>query len=223
MTEYQGNSKKSKEKDPDVPIDKGLDRVVVGEVIIKKRSVGRRFKDIFVEADMRTVIRYVTTDILIPAAKNVAVDSVKGGIDRLIYGDAAVRRRSIIGSGPRTQYHNPMAGRPYSPSDSILGRIAPPVSPEPRQQTRRYADNMRYPDDIIVLPSRDEAELVLERLEDALDKYQMVSLADFKRLIGHPQTHVDYKWGWTFLGGSTISQVRDGWILELPPAEPIQQ
>lgn len=218
MADYAGNSKKAKaQASPETPADKKIERVVVGEVIIQKKSVGHRLKAIFMEADLKTVARSVTTEILIPAAKAMIVDGGKFGLDRWVYGEAAIRRRQAMNPGPRTQYHNPQTialGQPYSPSGSILGRLAPQVSPEPRQQTR-------FAEDIVILQSKDEAEMVLERMTDALDQYQVVTLADFKALIGSPQTPVDYKWGWTFLGGAQIRTVREGWLLDLPPVEPI--
>lgn len=214
--DYAGNSKKAKEKTPETPEDKKIERVVVGEVIIQKKSVRHRLKSIFLEADLRTVIRYVATTTLIPAAKAMLLDSINGGSRTWIYGEAATRRQNI-NPGPRTQYSNPQSlGVPYVPSGSggILGRVAPPVSPEPRQQTR-------FAEDIVILASKDEAEMVLERMQDALDTYQVVTLSDFKALIGSQHTHVDYKWGWTSLAGAHIRTVREGWLIDLPPVEVI--
>ncbi len=44
MPDYQGNSRKLKESEK-VP-EKNVERVVASEVIIPKKSVGRKFKDL---------------------------------------------------------------------------------------------------------------------------------------------------------------------------------
>ena len=73
----------------------------------------------------------------------------------------------------------------------------------------------------MILASREEAELVLERLLDIISKYEVASLADLYDLTGLPSSHVDNKWGWTYLNNTEIRQVRDGYLLDLPPLEEI--
>jgi hypothetical protein len=73
-----------------------------------------------------------------------------------------------------------------------------------------------------ILSRRDEAELVLERLRDIVDKYQVASVLDLKELLGLESNPVDNKWGWPFLTDASVVAVRDGFILDLPPEEPIQ-
>ncbi len=124
MPDYQGNSKKMKETDK-IPAKK-VERVVVNDVILQKKSIGRKFKDIFIEADFKTVIRYVGSDVLIPAARNMILDASSKGVERLLYGESAVRRRNF-GQGSHITYNNPIS-RGYR--DAPLPRHAPPVLPE---------------------------------------------------------------------------------------------
>ncbi len=114
MPDYQGNSKKMKETEKIPP--KNIERVVVGEVVVHKKSIGRKFKDLFIEADFRTVIKYVATDVLLPAARNMIVDASTKGVERLLYGESAMRRRNF-GTGPRITYNNPI-NRGYRDSAS---------------------------------------------------------------------------------------------------------
>lgn len=206
MPDYQSNSKKRKEAESTTP--KVVERVVVSDVIIQKKSVGRKFKDLFIAADIRTVIHYVATDVLLPAAKNMLWDSLSKGGERMIFGDSAVRRRNF-GSGPRITYNNPI-NRGYEPSSS---RYAPRPSSEPR--------GSRHIRDDFLLSTREEAELVLERMNDIIDNYDVVSLADLNDLVGLPTTHVDNKWGWSSLGNVQIRQIREGFLIDFPPSEAI--
>lgn len=77
-------------------------------------------------------------------------------------------------------------------------------------------------DDVVILATRSEAELVLERLGDIIDKFEVASVGDLHDLLGLPQTHVDQKWGWTYVGDASIRQVREGYLLDLPLAAPIE-
>ena len=96
MEDYTSNSNKSKEK-KEAPAKK-IEKVVVGDVVVQKKSIGRKFKDIFIEADLRTVTRYVTSEVLLPAFRNMIVDGASKGVERMMYGETA-RPRRPYGSG----------------------------------------------------------------------------------------------------------------------------
>jgi len=89
-----------------------------------------------------------------------------------------------------------------------------PDQPSLVRQQRREANE-------IILAQREDAELVVERLIDIIDKYDVASLADLYDLLGWPTTPIDNKWGWTFLKNVEIRQVRDGYLIDLPPLEAV--
>lgn len=200
-TNYQGNQTNKPKK----RAEKAVAKVVSNEVTVKKKSLGRKIKDLFIEADFRTVARYVVSDVLIPAAQNMIVEASTKGIERMFRVDSTHRR--IHGPGPRYSYQSPVQ-RGYSPL-----RNAPPVRMGPR--------GSRNTVDEFIISSRPEAEEVLERMNDILETYEVVSILDFKELLGQPNNPVDNSWGWTFLGTVPIRAFQDGYFLELPPAEPI--
>lgn len=204
MQDYQSNSNKDKENKP-TKNEKNVEKVVVGEVVVQKKSVGRKFKDIFLAADLKSVIRYVASDVLLPAAQNMIVDASSKGVERMMYGDSRPRPRH--GPGPRVTYNSPIH-RAYS-------------DPRARPQLPARGSSRLRRDDFL-LSSREEAELVLERMNDILDTYEVASVADLNDLVGMPTSHVDNKWGWIYLGDVQIRQTREGYLLDLPPAEPIQ-
>jgi len=201
MQDYQGNSKKDKEPKP----AKNVEKVVVGEVTVVKKSLGRKFKDIFIAADPKNTLRFVAAEVLLPAARNMVVDASTKGIERMMYGDSAVRRRDYGSSGTRYSYNNPIN---RGPRETI----------HPRSADRPARSNRRAVDDLI-LASREDAEGVVERMNDIIDNYDAVSVADLNELIGEPISHVDNKWGWTRLGNVRIQQIREGYLLDLPPVE----
>jgi len=91
----------------------------------------------------------------------------------------------------------------------------------PDQPPRLPGGTARHDIGDLVLVSREEAEMVVERLIDIMDKYDVATVADLYDLVGLPSTHIDNKWGWTAGGGIEVRQVRDGYVIDLPPVEAI--
>lgn len=202
--DYQSNSKKSKSPEK----TKEVEKVVTGEVVSKPKPIGRKFKDIFITADFGSVVTYVGQEVLIPAARNMIVDTFTKGIERMMYGDTRPRHRRSYSSydrGPRVTYNSPVSRSAYREPST-----RPPAGIERRRDSRD-----------IILSSRDEAELVIERLNDICDSYDVASVADLHDLVGLPTTHVDNKWGWSDVTSASVHQVREGYLLDLPPAEAI--
>ncbi len=75
--------------------------------------------------------------------------------------------------------------------------------------------------DEIVLQSRAEAEEVIDRMFDILSRFDSVTVADLYELTGIKSNHVDNKWGWTDLQGSSVSRIRNGYLLDLPAPDPL--
>lgn len=205
MEDYAGNVKKDKDKEKTAKPAKNIEKVVKTEVIIQKKSLGRKIHDLIIEAEMRNVGRYIFSEVLIPAFKGVVSDAMNKGTDRMLYGERS--RRSQFSTGPRVTYNSPI-NRGYRESERT--RYAPPSS-SPRGIARARED--------FILSSREEADLVLERMNDIIDTYEAVSVADLNELVGLPTTHIDNKWGWTFLGDVEVRQIREGYLLDLPQPE----
>ncbi len=211
--DYQGNSKKSREASPDKP-PKVVERVIINDVIIKKKGPGQKFHDLFIEANFKTVVKLVAANVLLPAAKGMMMDSLTKGGAYLFYGD---RGRDRYNPGPRIQYGG-QVNRSYSPaplSRESTMQYAPTPSPAPRQLQQHSRD-------ALVLSDRADADIVLERMTDIIDTHGAVSLADLQDLLGQPAgPHTDNKWGWTNLANVSIRQIREGYLIDLPPADPI--
>lgn len=189
--------------------EKNIEKVVTGEVVKKKKSPGRRIKEVIFGEEFRAAAYYVANDVLIPALRNLIVDTTTKGIERVIYGDTAPRRPGIGSSGTRYSYNSPVNRTPTK-----RGNL-------PDQPSRFATNRRRHNIDDILLKSREEAETVVERLNDIIDTYDCASVADLYELVGFPSSYVDNQWGWFVLHPVNIRQVREGYLIDLPPVDSI--
>lgn len=209
MTDYQGNSKRDKEKaNKESEPKKNLEKVVSGEVTQRPKSIGSKFKTIFLGGDFGTARQYVISEVALPALRNLVVEVISKGADRLIYGDS-VRRRGPASYSPRIQYNNPL----YRQGPITTG-------PPNRNPADRWRQGTKSFEDIIV-SSKEDADTVVENLINIVEMYEVVSVADLYELVGLPSSHIDNKWGWTNLATIQVSQVREGYRIGFPPLEEI--
>jgi hypothetical protein len=209
MQDYQGNSDKEKKEAKELP-EKNLDKVVTGTVSMKPKTLTTRFKSIFLGGDFTTAAQYVASEVLLPALRNLVVDAVSKGTDRVIYGDSNLRRRPPTNYSPRIRYDNPI-NRGMTSQRAYL----------PDQRPAGWAGQSRKTFEDVIVASKADADGVVERLTDIVDIYEVVSVADLSELLGLPSTHIDNKWGWTQLAALEVRQVREGWRISFPPLEEI--
>lgn len=207
--DYQSNANKNKEQ----PLENQpkVEKIVTGEVIQKPKSVGRKFKNIFFGGDAKAALRFVSSDVLLPALRSLIVDMTSKGIERVVYGESSYRRRPAE-YRPRIQYNTPIYYRPQDPRDQRYANLP--------DQARPYRTRRREPNDFIV-GTRQEADEIVEDLINAIDKYQVVSLADLYVKLGLETSYVDQKWGWTYLNNIEVRQHPQGYLIDLPPLEEI--
>ncbi len=183
--------------------------VATGSVKEVKESAFRRFKNNFFGSDVNSVMGYITTEVLLPALKDLIVDTTSKGMERMMYGEVRTNRRSRSDGKTRYSYDNPINVRSRPAQGGA--RVAQPGM----QRGRRHMVGEVY------LSSRGDAERVLETLSELVEKYNVASVADLYSLIQHPTNYIDNNWGWTELMFANIVQTHDGWLLDLPPVEPI--
>lgn len=203
--DYAGNTDKSKEV-----ADKKITKVVTGEVVAKDVGLGRKFKNVFFGGDARQSARYVAGDVLLPAVRNLIVDMVTMGIERVVYGDSPRRRGRTIPVTSRvsySSYSNPIRDPRENRPVNLPGQ-------PPRLTTRSQ-------DRTLLFEQRADAEAVAEQMVAVIEQYDVVSEGDLNEMMGLPSSPINQKWGWTSLGHIAIRQVREGYILDLPPSEEI--
>ena len=203
MTEYKANSHKVREEqkreNKEVVERKKIEPVAKAKT--KKKSEIKKFTDVFIAEDVTSVKNYIVNDVLIPAAKKAISDIVTNGIDMILYGEARGkdRRRDSGSRVSYTKYYERDRDRYYD-----------------RGRARRSV----YDYDDIILDTRREAEDVLNRMDDLIDAYGMVSVADLYDLVGVSGNYTDNKYGWTNLRNAEVRRTRDGYLIKLPKALP---
>lgn len=205
MTEFPSNSKNPQ---PQQPVDQGkkIEQVVSGEVSTRKKTLGRRFKEIFIGGDSKSVLNYIFMDVLVPQAKEMITEAASQGFEKLIYGDSKPGRR--LGSRPSGPAGYTSYNRYAARGNNPIGRSLREERPVAQVRSHDFED--------ILLATRIEADTVLERMFDLLRDYQTVSVSDLYQLVGLSSTYMDHKWGWMDLHGANVMRVRDGYILNLP-------
>ena len=199
MEDYKSNSHRSKEEvSTKELIPKKVEQVATGKQ--RKKSDVRKFTDVFVSEDMASVKDYILMEVLLPAAKKAIADAVTNGIDMLLYGEARSKNRDRGSRVSYTRYYERDRERDYE------------------RGARTRARGYDYDD--IILDTRREAEEVLDRMQDLIDTYGMVSVADLYDLVGISGKYTDNKYGWTHLRSADVQRVRDGYLLKLPKALP---
>lgn len=204
MDSLPTNSHKSKNPNEEKP---KIEKVVAGTVVQRKRPLGKRIAETFGATDMKSVGGFVVLDVILPAAKDMVADAISQGIERMLFGEArSISRR------PNKQYSNNgyVNYSRYNPS-------TPPFKPNVPSRRARGSHDFNE----IILETRVEADEVIERLFDLVDRYQSASVADLYELVGIQGQYTDDKWGWVDIRGAGVTRIRNGYLLDLPRPEPL--
>lgn len=215
MDDFPSNSYKSRTSPPveepkEKPVEeKRVEKIVEGEVVRRKKPLGRRFVETFFSGDAHGVVSYVIVDVLLPAAKDTLADAVSQGFERLIFGEARSTSRRT-GSRP---------GSSGFVSYNRYSSQTPSRREEPRNREISQRARAAHDFDEIILATRTEAEEVVGRLFDVVARYEAATVADLYELLGLTAKFTDDKWGWTDLRGAGVTRVRNGYLLDLPRPE----
>lgn len=198
MEEYKSNSHASKEKEKNGG-EKRVEKIISGKAQVKKKSEFSKFANVFVSEDAGNVKSYILMDVLVPAVKKAVSDIVTNGIDMLLYGETGVHKRNGASSKVSYRSYYDRSSRSTSSSKTRNG----------------------YSYDDIILDNRGEAEEVLSRMDEIVATYGTVSVADLYDLVGITGAYTDNKYGWTDIRSASVVRVRDGYMIKLPRALPL--
>lgn len=179
---------------------KRAEKIVRGKVKTKKNDV-RKLTDIFISEDVANVKSYILMDVLVPSIKKAIYDIVVNSLDMSLFGGRGGRR---------------------STADKVSYRDYNGVS---RREDRTYSSSRTtsgYSYDDIILETRGEAEAVLARMDEIMEEYEIVRVADLYDLVGVTGEHTDNKYGWTNIRNAEVERVRDGYRIKMPRALPIR-
>lgn len=167
----------------------------------REKGFGQKLKSLFFD-DSRSVSEYLLTDIVVPAVKDLISDAVTGAVQMILFGDTSARHsnRSQDRNSTYTSYSSYYSNNNHQPKRESR--------PSPRLDSA----------DSVILSSRGEAEEVLSRMGDIVDRYDFVSVADLYEMVRIPSQYTDNKYGWNDMRSARVRRVRDGYMLDLPPA-----
>ena len=198
LNDLKPNSDKYKERTK-TESEKNLGRIVTGNVSVKKKNDIQKFAETFVKEDLNTVKSYIWTEVLLPAFKAVISDSV----NMMLYGETSRNRKTNNKRVSQVSY------------SSYYDR------PNDRREPNYVRSASRYIFDDLKFEDRGDADEVLSTLDDLLNRYPSVSIADLNELVGITGRYTDNKYGWTDISQAYIERTRDGYILRMPKAIPL--
>lgn len=203
MEEYGPNSHKSKEEQKaTAPPEKKVGKVIAGSAKSKKKGEMQKFADVFISEDVNNVKSYILMDVLVPAIKKAISDIVTNGIDMILYGETGRTRKGS--SATKVSY-----GKFYDRESD-------------RRNDYRSSSRNGYAYDDIVFETRGDAESVLDAMNDIISQYGVVSIGDLYDLADVSTNNYNVnKYGWTDISGCRAVRVREGYILKLPKALPV--
>ena len=186
------------------------------KVVRRKRTIGDRFKDMFLKDGKKRFETYVT-EVLFPSAQDMLFDAATQALARAILGEERASKISsstartvtsrLVGNSPRGFVDYDRFAK-KNPGFTGLSRVA-----------RAHHDFEE-----VILPSHRDAMRVIENMKDYADRYGAVSVGDLYDMIGEESTFADEKYGWTIedLADARPRPVRSGFLLDMNKPQPLR-
>lgn len=200
MAEYKPNSHKYREEQNALAERQKVQKTVKGKVKVKKKKGINKLADNFISEDVKNVKSYVIMDVLIPSVKKAISDIVTNGIDMILYGETRGKKRSATN---------------YVSYDRFADNQ--------RYDRNRTSSRVRYSIDDIILETKRDVDDVIQGMEQIIDQYGVVRVADLYDLVGITGDYTDNKYGWDDIRTADAVRTRDGdYALRMPKAKPIK-
>jgi hypothetical protein len=197
MENYAPNSHKAK---AEAAKEKKVEKVVKGDVRIKKKGGLSSITDVFISEDASNVKSYIVVDVLVPAIKNAVVDIVTDGINMIFFGGTgrgSARRGSVPASYVSYDRFSDR-GQSHNTRDNFVPRAS-----------ASYEG--------VVMRTKYDADNVLDQADNLVREYGQVSIADLCEMMGVPSKFTDVNYGWTNLSTAEVVRERDGgYSLRMP-------
>lgn len=211
-------SNEARAPQPEPEVREKVEKVISGQAIEKKPGLFKQFTKTFSGADNKSVGQWVFSDILVPSIKNLIYETFKTGLEMKLFGQA---RSPRMGGGLGSQVAYTAYNRMSAPMMGQQPMMSSPMMNNQMQQMQgpgQLSPQARQMHDFkeIIMPSRQDAVVVLEKLYELLSKFNVVSVSDFYAACGITPEFTDERWGWYNLQGSDIGHTSQGWVVDLP-------
>lgn len=198
MNDIKPNSHKYKAENSE---KKKIEPVVKSGAKLRKKNELQKVAGSIISEDAKSVKSYILMDVLVPAIKDAIEDIVTNGIRMLLRGDTSARRSGPSGGISHISYNKVYDRRDRSSLDRPRGV-------------------MDFDD--LILPTRYEAEEVLRSLDDLIETYRIVSVADMYEAAGiRDFEYTARNYGWKDIRRAEVVHVRNGYWLKMPNVSPI--
>lgn len=188
---YVNNSLKNRENHQDQK--KQVVKVVKGKAKTKKKSEISRIASNIISEEAKSIKEYAIYDVVIPVVKDTITQLIKGSIDMLFYGEV----RSSSSSRRNSSNASRVSYRDYYDDRSI------------RRDLSRTSTRYSYDD--ITFEYRQDAEEVLNRMDEIVEQYGVVTVADLFDLAGITGNgYTDQNYGWTSTRSASVERNRQG-------------
>jgi hypothetical protein len=206
MREYQSNSHRSKTEPQanEATREKRVPKVVSGKAKTRENN-GRKLANIFISEDAANVKSFVFMDVFVPMIKKAIVEAGIGALEMIVYGETGGKRGGRSRSTDRVSYR-----KYYDDRDDRDSR---------RSERREPRSNFNYDD--ILFDSRGEAEQVLDEMHHTIKRYGIVTVADMYDMADLTAPYTSSNYGWSSVRNAEVKRVKDGYIIDLPKAAPI--
>jgi len=195
MNDYKPNSHKFKNEQREALEEKAkVEKVVMGTAKIKKKNELRKFANIFLSEDRKDIKSYVINDVIVPTIKKTIISA----LDMALNGGSSTYDKR--GSAPKVSYRK--------------------FYDDPRDERRPVSNSgSRFDYDDIVFETRGDAEAVRMQMEEVIERYGFVTVADLYDMAELSAPFTSNKYGWTNISTAESVRLRDGgYILKLPRA-----
>lgn len=177
------------------------------KVVSSKKTMGKRFKEAFIQEDVNSVKNYILFDCIMPGVKNLILDTIS-----MFFFNETIDRRG----GRRDD-----RGRSRTSYSSYYDKGKSRSSYSKREEKERRDDNVDYRS--IILRDRKSAEDVLAEMEDRIERYGSVSVMELLDMIGEVSSYQDTKWGWDDKRDLRIRRVSSGFLIDIPEARFLEE
>lgn len=195
MEDFKPNSNRVREQDSQrISAERRTDKVISGNAHRRRKSGINRTAGTIVTGDLNSVLQSLWMDTLVPSIKRAISEFICNGVNMLL--GEPIRSKQ----GAKTPYRSY-----YERQDE-------------RRTQARSQTHSAYAYDDIGFDSRGEAEEVLFRMEEILDRFESVSVAELFEMAGIKPNYTDNKYGWKNLEDAHVVRIGDEYVIRLPKA-----
>lgn len=189
-------------------------------VVVKKKSIGQKFKETFVSKDFSSTLNDVATNVAVPALKRVASDVITNFVNGVLFGNQFPTNGGFKFNASNWNWGN--WGTFSTPSYFNYSGVTKPTTPTQTQQIFRYNELEVQPGPGETMADAEKnADLILRMLHEQLDRFKKVRITDYYELCGKSAPYTYNNYGWTSLAGADKVYTGSGYLIKMPAPVPL--